>query len=80
VADAVERTFKSVISGLLATRGVKTGDKSVFFSVAWMLAGIMGFFWKLFNLKVEPPITRQMLRLIGKPFTVNAGKALTGSC
>jgi len=44
-----------------------------------MLAGIMGFYWKLFNLKVEPPITRRMLRLIGKPFTLNAGKALTGT-
>jgi nucleoside-diphosphate-sugar epimerase len=75
VADAEEGTLKSVISDLLATRGVKAGDKSVAFGVAWMLAGLMGLFWKLFNLKGEPPITRQMLRLIGKPFTLNIGKA-----
>jgi nucleoside-diphosphate-sugar epimerase len=75
VADAEEGTLKSVISDLLATRGVKVGDKSVSFSVAWMLAGIMGLFWKLFNLKGEPPITRRMLRMIGKPFTLNIGKA-----
>ena len=43
--------------------------------MAWMLAGVMGFFWNLFNLKGEPPVTRQMLRLIGKPFTVNISKA-----
>jgi len=75
VADAEEGTLKSVIGDLLATRGVKAGDKSVSFGVAWMLAGTMGFFWKLFNLKGEPPITRQMLRMIGKPFTLDIGKA-----
>jgi len=75
VGDAEEGTLKSVISDLLATRGVKAGDKSVSFGVAWMLAGVMGFFWKLFNLKGEPPITRQMLRMIGKSFTLDIGKA-----
>ena len=75
VSDAEEETLKSVISDLLATRGVKAGDKSVSFGTAWTLAGVMGFFWNLFNLKGEPPITRQMLRLIGKPFTVNISKA-----
>ncbi|HEX8896399.1 MAG TPA: NAD-dependent epimerase/dehydratase family protein [Terriglobales bacterium] len=75
VADAEEGTLRSVISDLLATRGVKAGDKSVSFGVAWMLAGGMGFFWRLFNLKGEPPLTRQMLRLIGKPFTLNISKA-----
>jgi nucleoside-diphosphate-sugar epimerase len=75
VADAEEGMLRSVISDLLATRGVKAGDKSVSFGMAWMLAGVMGFFWNLFNLKGEPPITRQMLRLIGKPFTVNISKA-----
>ena len=75
VADAEDGTLRSVVSDLLATRGVKAGDKSVSFGMAWMLAGVMGFFWNLFNLKGEPPITRQMLRLIGKPFTVNISKA-----
>ena len=75
VADAEDGTLRSVISGLLATRGVKAEDKSVSFGMAWMLAGAMGLFWNLFNLKGEPPITRQTLRLIGKPFTVNIGKA-----
>jgi nucleoside-diphosphate-sugar epimerase len=75
VADAEEGTVKSVLSGLLATRGVKAPDKSVSFGVAWTMAGIMGLVWRLFRLKGEPPITRQMLRLIGKPFTVRTDKA-----
>ena len=75
VGDAEEGTLKSVLSGLLATRGVKASDKSVSFGVAWTLAGVMGLVWRLFRLKGEPPITRQLLRLIGKPFTVRTDKA-----
>jgi nucleoside-diphosphate-sugar epimerase len=43
--------------------------------MAWRLAGVMGFVWRLFRLKGEPPITRQMLQLIGMPFTVSTEKA-----
>ncbi len=75
VADSDQRDFKSVVGGLLETRGVKASDKSISFGMAWRVAGVMGFFWKLFRIKGEPPITRQMLRLIGKPFTVNIDKA-----
>jgi hypothetical protein len=55
--------------------GVKASDKSISFGMAWTMAGIMGLVWRLFRLKGEPPITRQMLRLIGKPFTVRTDKA-----
>ena len=75
VADAEEGTVKSVLSGLLATRGVKASDKPVSFGMAWTMAGIMGLVWRLLRLKGEPPITRQMLRLIGMPFTVRTDKA-----
>jgi nucleoside-diphosphate-sugar epimerase len=75
VADAEQGTLKSVLSGLLATRGVEAADKSVSFGMAWRLAGVMGVVWRLFRLRGEPPITRQMLRLIGKPFTVRTDKA-----
>jgi nucleoside-diphosphate-sugar epimerase len=75
VADAEEGTLKSVIGGLLATRGVDGGTKSIGFGTAWTMAGIMGAVWRIFRLKGEPPITRQMLRLIGQPFTVRIDKA-----
>ncbi len=35
----------------------------------------MGTAWRLLRLNGEPPITRQMLRLIGKPFTIRTRKA-----
>jgi nucleoside-diphosphate-sugar epimerase len=75
VADAETGTLKSVISGLLATKHVKAADKAVSFGMAWTLAGVMASAWRVFRLKGEPPITRQMLRLIGQPFTVRSDKA-----
>lgn len=75
VADNETGTLKSVIGGLLETRKVRAGDKSVSFNAAWHIAGIMGLAWRWFRLKGEPPITQQMLRLIGKPFTVRWDKA-----
>lgn len=75
VADAETGTLKSVLSGLLKTRNVEAADKSISFSMAWRMAGILGAAWRLFQLRGEPPVTRQMLRLIGKSFTVSYHKA-----
>lgn len=43
--------------------------------MAWTMAGLMGAAWRMLRLSGEPPITRQMLRLIGKPFTISTRKA-----
>ncbi|MGT2436803.1 NAD-dependent epimerase/dehydratase family protein [Bradyrhizobium betae] len=77
IADAEQSTLKSFISSLLATRGITAADKSVRFGIAWTMAGLMGAAWRVLRLKGEPPITRQMLRLIGKPFTISTRKAQT---
>ncbi len=74
VADDEKSTLKGLISALLATRGVSVSDKAVPFGVAWMMAGLMGTAWRLLRLKGQPPITRQMLQLIGKPFTIRDDK------
>ncbi|MGJ4889454.1 NAD-dependent epimerase/dehydratase family protein [Bradyrhizobium sp. HKCCYLRH3099] len=75
VADAEQSTLKSFISSLLATREVTAPDKAVPFRIVWMMAGMMGVAWRRLRLKGEPPITRQMLRLIGQPFTISIRKA-----
>lgn len=75
VSDGENGTLKGVISALLATRGVVPKDRAVPFRLAWMLAGIMGAAWRILRRGGEPPITRQMLRLIGKPFTISIAKA-----
>ena len=75
VSDNVDTTLKTFLTHLLATRGVQPGRRAVPFGVAWTMAGIMGTVWRLLRLKGEPPITRQMLRLIGKDFTVDISRA-----
>lgn len=75
VSDGPDGTLKGVVSGLLGTRGVRPGDRAVPFGLAWFMAGAMGAAWRTLRLGGEPPLTRQMLRLIGKPFTISIAKA-----
>ena len=75
VADNETSTLKGFISALLATRGVTVSDKAVPFWLAWGMAGLMATAWRLLRREGQPPITRQMLRLIGKPFTIRTDKA-----
>ncbi|MCW0234762.1 MAG: NAD-dependent epimerase/dehydratase family protein [Ferrovibrio sp.] len=75
VSDGENGTLKNVISALLATRDIVPKARAVPFRLAWMMAGVMGAAWRMLGRSGEPPITRQMLRLIGKPFTISIAKA-----
>jgi nucleoside-diphosphate-sugar epimerase len=75
VSDGSDSTLKDVISGLLQTRGIAPPKASAPLPVAWTMASVMEWVWRTFSRKGEPPITRQMLRLIGAPFTVDIDKA-----
>lgn len=74
VSDSVDTTLKSFLTRLLATRGVQPDNRAVPFRIAWTMAGIMGAVWRLLRLKGEPPLTQQMLRLMGKDFTVDISR------
>lgn len=75
VSDGVDTTLKSFLSSLMQTRAVKPPRASAPLRVAWVMATAMEWAWRTFSRPGEPPITRQMLRLIGQPFTVDIGKA-----
>ncbi|BEV10587.1 NAD-dependent epimerase/dehydratase family protein [Asticcacaulis sp. DW145] len=75
VSDGEDTTLKSFLTRLLGSRGVIPKDRNVPFGLAWALAGLMGAVWRAFRRKGEPPITRQMLRLIGKGFTIDISRA-----
>jgi nucleoside-diphosphate-sugar epimerase len=75
VSDGSDSTLKEVITGLLRTRGVAAPTASAPLPVAWVMASAMEWAWRTFSRRGEPPITRQMLRLIGAPFTVDIDKA-----
>lgn len=75
VSDGADSTLKEVISGLLHTRSIDPPRTSAPLPMAWVMASVMEWIWRTFSRRGEPPITRQMLRLIGAPFTVDIGKA-----
>lgn len=75
ISDGRDSVLRQVITGLLATQDIEPPRASVPLPVAWFFAGILERAWSLFSLPGEPPITRQMLRLIGQPFTLDISKA-----
>lgn len=74
VTDNDTSTLKDVINGLLSTQGVPAIDKKAPFAVAWFMAGILEFAWRLLRRKGNPPITRQTLRMIGQNFSLDITK------
>jgi nucleoside-diphosphate-sugar epimerase len=75
VSDGRDRTLREVMSTLLATRGVDAGDRSAPIRVAWIMAAAMERAWRILRLRGEPPLTRQMLRLVGWDFTISDNRA-----
>ena len=75
VSDGPDTTLKSFLSSLMQTRAVEPPRASASLRVAWVMATVMEWVWRRFSRPGEPPITRQMLRLIGQPFTVDISKA-----
>lgn len=75
VSDGKDSTLRQVIAGILEARGIPSPNASVPLPLAWAMATFMETFWKTFGRSGEPPLTRQMLRLIGQPFTVDITRA-----
>lgn len=75
VSDGRDSTLREVLSALLRTRGVEPPRATVPLPVAWMMARTMEGIWRVLARPGEPPITRQMLRLIGQAFTTDISKA-----
>lgn len=75
ISDGADSTLKETMSAWLRTRGIEPPRASAPLPVAWVMASLLEWVWRTFSRAGEPPMTRQMLRLIGEPFTVNIGKA-----
>jgi nucleoside-diphosphate-sugar epimerase len=75
VSDGADGTLRTVMTALLATRNIVPPKASVPFGVGWWMARCMEAVWRIFRIGGEPPITRQMLRMIGMPFTLNIARA-----
>jgi nucleoside-diphosphate-sugar epimerase len=77
VTDGDDITFAQVVADLLSTRGLPPVTKSAPFPVAWLMASVLETVWRVFRKQGKPPVTRQMLRMIGKEFTLDDTKART---
>jgi nucleoside-diphosphate-sugar epimerase len=75
VSDGEDGTLRQVVCDLLATQGMPAPKGTVPFSLAWLMARVTEMVWNTLSLKGEPPITRQMLRMIGMPFTLDISRA-----
>ncbi|WP_414441673.1 NAD-dependent epimerase/dehydratase family protein [Burkholderia sp. 22PA0106] len=75
VSDGEARTFREVLAAFLDTQDVKSPTGSIPLRMAWIMAALMERLWKTLSRSGEPPITRQLLRLIGKDFTLDTTKA-----
>src|ERR1700732_2597467 len=65
----------SLWTALLAARNVVPPRASAPVRVAWWMARCVEAVWRVFRFGGEPPITRQMLRMIGRSFTLNISRA-----
>lgn len=77
LTDGPPVEFRRFITDLLATRGVTPGDGRVPRPLAWGLAAVSEWLWRLLRLKGEPPITRTAICLMGGEVTVNDARART---
>lgn len=75
VSDGKDRTMREFMTALVATRGVEAKARDVPAGVAWFLATVMESIWRTFRRKGEPPLTRQMLRMVSFDFTVSDHRA-----
>ena len=75
VTDGHNQPMRSVISALVGTRGVAIKAGNAPLRVAWLIATMLEYVWRTFDRKGEPPLTRQMLRMVGYDFTVSDRRA-----
>jgi nucleoside-diphosphate-sugar epimerase len=76
ISDGEAVSFRSFMSERLRISGFPTPSLSIPIQLAWPLARFTENGWKYLPLKGLPPITREIVRLTGLPFTVSIEKAM----
>ncbi|MGA1799040.1 NAD-dependent epimerase/dehydratase family protein [Sphingomonas sp. 4RDLI-65] len=71
VTDGQDQSMRAVITALVETKGVAIKARSAPLGVAWFMASVMEFVWRTFGRAGQPPLTRQMLRMVGYDFTIS---------
>jgi 2-alkyl-3-oxoalkanoate reductase len=76
ISDGEAVSFRSFMSERLRISGFPTPSLSIPIKLAWPLARFTENGWKYLPLKGLPPITREIVRLTGLPFTVSIEKVI----
>jgi nucleoside-diphosphate-sugar epimerase len=78
INDAEPTTFRAFATGIADAIGLDvTRARSVPYGVAWQLGRVMEALWSLGGARNDPPLSRTMVRLIGRPFTTSDAAART---
>ncbi len=78
INDAEPTTFRDFATGIASAIGLDIARaRSVPYGVAWQLGRVMEVLWALGGARQDPPLSRSMVRLIGRPFTTSDAAART---
>ncbi|MCW8409588.1 NAD-dependent epimerase/dehydratase family protein [Legionella sp. PATHC035] len=77
LTDDEDITLREFITQRLHASGLETPRMSVPAPVAWLMGKGMEKLWATGWLPGEPPLTRELVRLIGYPFTLDISRAKT---
>lgn len=76
IADADELTFREFIASLAGQQGLSIeGLRSVPYWLASTLGRVMDTLWRIRQKESDPPVSRSMMRMIGREFTINDAAA-----
>jgi nucleoside-diphosphate-sugar epimerase len=75
LTDGRDYRFREFWTALLTRLQVQPPTASVPFGMGWQIARVIDSTWRTLHLRSVPPLSRQMLRMIGQPFTLSIDKA-----
>jgi nucleoside-diphosphate-sugar epimerase len=76
INDADVTTFRDFATTIASAIGLDISrSRSMSYGVAWQLARVMEVLWALGGAREDPPLSRSMVRLIGRPFTTRDAAA-----
>jgi len=76
INDAEPTTFRAFAMSIGDAAGVDiTRAPSVPYGIAWYSGLVLEFLWSLAGAREDPPLSRTLVRLIGRPFTTSDAAA-----
>jgi nucleoside-diphosphate-sugar epimerase len=75
LTDGPPVEFRQMVIRMLATQGIRPGERSISRFAARTLAALLETAWSWLPLPGHPPLTRAAVRLVGEEVTVDDGKA-----